>query len=128
MNLVILIESAQMFFRNFGFRHATAALGEFAIALAGAPKRRTEMTATLQRMVRDPRTGEVHMPHEPLSIIRTMENLGRTVPWGEAHHAISSALLDTLKNERQEMRKLIATLVNRRKSKAATTWTCRAVA
>src|SRR5258708_20761264 len=41
--------------------------------------RRTEMTATLQRMVRDPRTGEVHLPHEPLSIIRTMENLGRTL-------------------------------------------------
>jgi hypothetical protein len=37
------------------------------------------------------------------------------VRWGEAHHAISSALLDTLKNERQEMRKLIATLVNRRR-------------
>ena len=32
------------------------------------------------------------------------------VSWGEAHHAISGALLDTLKNERQEMRKLIATL------------------
>jgi hypothetical protein len=37
------------------------------------------MTATLLRMVRDPRTGEVHVPHEPLSIIRTMENLGRTL-------------------------------------------------
>jgi len=37
------------------------------------------MTATLQRMVRDPRTGEVHVPHEPLSIIQTMENLGRTL-------------------------------------------------
>ena len=37
------------------------------------------MTATLQRMVRDPRTGEVHMPHEPLSIVGTMENLGRTL-------------------------------------------------
>ncbi len=35
------------------------------------------MTANLQRMVGDPRTGEVRMPHEPLSIIRTMENLGR---------------------------------------------------
>ncbi len=35
------------------------------------------MTATLQRMVRDPRTGEVHMPQEAISIIRTMENLGR---------------------------------------------------
>jgi hypothetical protein len=32
------------------------------------------------------------------------------VSWGEAHHAISGALLDTLKNERREMRKLIATL------------------
>jgi hypothetical protein len=37
------------------------------------------MTATLQRIVRDPRTGEVHMPPEPLSIVRTMENLGRTL-------------------------------------------------
>jgi hypothetical protein len=35
------------------------------------------------------------------------------VSWGEAHHAISGALLDTLKNERQEMRKLIATLHER---------------
>jgi hemerythrin HHE cation binding domain-containing protein len=32
------------------------------------------------------------------------------VSWGEAHHALSDPLLDTLKNERQEMRKLIATL------------------
>ena len=30
--------------------------------------------------------------------------------WGEVHRAISDALLETLKNERQEMRKLIATL------------------
>jgi len=30
--------------------------------------------------------------------------------WGEAHHAISGTLLDTLKNERQEMRKLMAAL------------------
>jgi hypothetical protein len=37
------------------------------------------VSATLHRMVRDPRTGEVHMPLEPLSIIRTMENLGRTL-------------------------------------------------
>lgn len=35
------------------------------------------------------------------------------ISWGEAHHAISGALLDTLKNERQEMRKLIATLHER---------------
>ena len=32
------------------------------------------------------------------------------VSWGEAHHAIPSALLDRLKNERQEMRNLIVTL------------------
>jgi hypothetical protein len=37
------------------------------------------MTATLQRVVRDPRTGEVHMPPEPLSIVRTMVNLVRTL-------------------------------------------------
>jgi hypothetical protein len=30
--------------------------------------------------------------------------------WGEAHHAISGALLDTLKNERQEMGKLMTAL------------------
>ena len=42
MNLVILIDSPQMFFRNFGFRHATAALGEFALGLAGGPRRRAE--------------------------------------------------------------------------------------
>ena len=30
--------------------------------------------------------------------------------WGESHHAIPRALLDTLKNERQEMHKLMATL------------------
>ena len=30
--------------------------------------------------------------------------------WGEAHHAISATLIDTLKNERQEMRKLVAAL------------------
>jgi hypothetical protein len=35
------------------------------------------------------------------------------VSWGEAHHAISGALLDTLKNERQQLRKLIATLHDR---------------
>jgi hypothetical protein len=35
------------------------------------------------------------------------------VSWGEAHHAIPGGLLDTLKNERQEMRKLIATLHER---------------
>ena len=35
------------------------------------------------------------------------------VSWGEAHHAIPDALLETLKNERQEMRKLIATLHER---------------
>jgi hypothetical protein len=35
MNPAILIYSAQMFFRNFGVRHVNAALGHFAIELAG---------------------------------------------------------------------------------------------
>jgi hypothetical protein len=35
------------------------------------------------------------------------------VSWGEAHHAIPGPLLDSLKNERQEMRKLMATLHER---------------
>jgi hypothetical protein len=35
------------------------------------------------------------------------------VSWGEARHAIPSALLDRLKNERQEMRNLITTLHER---------------
>jgi hypothetical protein len=35
MNLVILIGSVQMFFRSFGVRHVNAALGHFAIELAG---------------------------------------------------------------------------------------------
>jgi iron-sulfur cluster repair protein YtfE (RIC family) len=30
--------------------------------------------------------------------------------WGKAHHALSGVLFETLKNERQEMRKLMATL------------------
>jgi hypothetical protein len=34
MNLVIFINSAQMFFRNFGLRHVNAALGHFAVELA----------------------------------------------------------------------------------------------
>ena len=34
MNLLILIDSAQMFFRNFGLRHGGAAFGDFAIELA----------------------------------------------------------------------------------------------
>jgi hypothetical protein len=35
MNPVILVYSAQMFFRNFGVRHLNAALGHFAIELVG---------------------------------------------------------------------------------------------
>jgi len=35
MNLLILINSAWMFFRNFGLRHVTAALGHFALEVAG---------------------------------------------------------------------------------------------
>ncbi len=36
-------------------------------------------TASLARMVRDQRTGEVHLPHETVAVMGTMENLGRTL-------------------------------------------------
>ena len=49
MNLVILIDSAQMFFRNFGLRHVNAALG-LAIGLA-APNARQKMIARFARPV-----------------------------------------------------------------------------
>jgi hypothetical protein len=35
--------------------------------------------ATLSRMVRDHRTGQVHMPHEPVAVLGVMQNLGRTL-------------------------------------------------
>jgi hypothetical protein len=35
---------------------------------------------------------------------------GLVFSWGEAHHAMSGTLLDTLKIEREEMRKLVAAL------------------
>jgi hypothetical protein len=37
------------------------------------------ITASLGRMVRDHRTGEVHIPHEPVAILGTTRNLGRTL-------------------------------------------------
>jgi hypothetical protein len=36
MNLMTFIDSAQMFFRNFGLRRATAAFGDFTSELAGS--------------------------------------------------------------------------------------------
>jgi hypothetical protein len=50
MNLVILVDSAQMFFRNFGLRHVNAALG-FAIGLA-APNAGQKMIARFARPVK----------------------------------------------------------------------------
>jgi hypothetical protein len=41
MNLVIVLDSAQMLFRNFGLRHAIAALGNFGMELAGPKAGRT---------------------------------------------------------------------------------------
>jgi hypothetical protein len=41
MNLVILISSVQMFFRNFGLRRVNAAFGDFAVELAGPKAGRT---------------------------------------------------------------------------------------
>jgi len=39
----------------------------------------TKTTATLRKLVRDPRTGEVHQPSEVLEILRVNQNLGRTL-------------------------------------------------
>ena len=36
-------------------------------------------TATLRRVVRDPRSGEVHLPSERVAIVRVMRNLDRTL-------------------------------------------------
>jgi hypothetical protein len=46
MNVVILVNSAQMFFRNFGLRHVNAALG-FAIGLA-APNANQKIIALIR--------------------------------------------------------------------------------
>jgi hypothetical protein len=37
--------------------------------------------ATLQKLVRDPRSGEVHLPHECVEILGVMRNLDRTLLW-----------------------------------------------
>jgi hypothetical protein len=36
-------------------------------------------TATLQTIVRDPRTGKVHLPSETVEILGIMQNLDRTL-------------------------------------------------
>jgi hypothetical protein len=36
-------------------------------------------TATLQKLVRDPRSGEVHLPSEQIEILDVMQNLDRTL-------------------------------------------------
>ena len=41
--------------------------------------------ASLARMVSDRRTGQVHLPHEEVSVLRITENLGRAlskIRWG----------------------------------------------
>ena len=34
-------------------------------------------TATLQKLVRDPRSGEVHLPHERMQVLGVVRNLDR---------------------------------------------------
>jgi hypothetical protein len=34
-------------------------------------------TATLQKLVRDPRSGEVHLPHERVQVLGVVRNLDR---------------------------------------------------
>ena len=36
-------------------------------------------TATLVRMVRDPRSGQVHLPNETVSVLAVMQNIDRTL-------------------------------------------------
>jgi hypothetical protein len=47
----------------------------------------TMATATLQKLVRDPRSGEVHLPHERVQLLGVVRNLDRIllrVKWREA--------------------------------------------
>jgi len=39
----------------------------------------TMQTATLAKIVRDPRSGEVHVPNERVAILAVMQNLNRTL-------------------------------------------------
>ena len=48
MNLVTFIDGVQMFFRNFGLRHANAAFGEFVIKLS-APNAVRKIVALFAR-------------------------------------------------------------------------------
>jgi len=36
-------------------------------------------TATLTRMVRDPRSGEIHLPNETVAVLSVIRNLDRTL-------------------------------------------------
>jgi hypothetical protein len=36
-------------------------------------------TAILQKLVRDPRSGEVHLPHERVQVLGVVHNLDRTL-------------------------------------------------
>ena len=36
-------------------------------------------TATLAKMVRDPRSGQLHLPNEPVAILAVIKNLDRTL-------------------------------------------------
>ena|SRR5215467_1461920 len=57
-------------------------VGEFHASGVDAPNEFEELTmqtATLAKIVRDPRSGEVHVPNEPVAILAVMQNLNRTL-------------------------------------------------
>src|SRR5215468_5799939 len=57
-------------------------VGEFHAFGVDAPNEFEELimqTATLAKIVRDPRSGEVHVPNERVSIVAVMQNLNRTL-------------------------------------------------
>jgi hypothetical protein len=41
--------------------------------------RKKMTTATLIKVIRDPRSGEVHLPHEQVAILNVIRNLERTL-------------------------------------------------
>lgn len=60
--------------------------------------------ATLQKLVRDPRSGEVHLPHERLEILGVMRNLDRTllrVKWQRGGDCI--VFPDDIEDERRSV-------------------------
>ena len=70
---------------TFAYRPHKSVRSFFAPPRMNVPTLKTSMsntvmtTATLRTVVRDPRSGEVHLPSERVAIVRVMRNLDRTL-------------------------------------------------